>query len=124
MLFSGLDLLVASTSKLPLGKQGPGLAEHPLSWGSCVGSRLMLYSAGVCSGATVDSGSPSLYSKRAPSVTLTRAGVCGVSQLWDEEQERVLRQSLGTVPQAWRLSCCVTWDRRQSKVQLGCFPCF
>ena len=124
MLFSGLNPVVDSTSKFLRGEQGPRLEEHPLSWGLCLESRPMLYSAGIRSGMTVDSGSPSLYSKHTPSSTLTREEVRPVSQLWDKEEERVLPWSSGTVPQPGRLSCCVIWGRRQSKIQLSCSPCF
>lgn len=33
MLFNGLNPVVDSTSKFPLGEQGPWLEEHPLFWG-------------------------------------------------------------------------------------------
>lgn len=106
--FQRLKPVVDSTSKFPRGEQGPWLEEHPLSWGSCLESRLMLYSAGICSGVTVDSGSSSLYSKHIPLSTLTREEVRPVSQLWDKEEERVLLQSSGTMAQPRRLSCCVS----------------
>lgn len=75
MLFSGLNPVVGSSSKFLCGEQRPRLEEHPLSWGSCLKSRLMLCSASIHFGVPVDSGSPSLPSKHTPSSALTREEV-------------------------------------------------
>lgn len=81
MLFSGSNLVVDSSSKFPCGEQRPRLEEHPLSWGSCLKSRLMPCSASIYSGVAVDSGSPSLYSKHTLSSALSREEVVCVSAL-------------------------------------------
>lgn len=75
MLFSGSNLVVDSSSKLPCGEQRLGLEEQSLSWGSCLKSRLMLCSASIHSGMAVDSGSPSLYSQHTLSSALSREKV-------------------------------------------------
>lgn len=107
MLISELNPVGDSSSKFPCREQRPKQEEHPLSWGSCLKSRLMLYSAGIHSGVPVDSGSPPLQAHSL--ISSNQRGGHLVSQLWDEG--RVLLWSSGTVPQPRRLSCCVSWGR-------------
>lgn len=75
MLFSGSNPVVDSSSKFLCGEQRHRLEEHPLSWGSCLKSRLMLCSASIHSGVAVDSGCPSLYSRYTLSSALSREEV-------------------------------------------------
>lgn len=90
MLFSGLNPVVGSSSKFLCGEQRPRLEEHPLTWGLCLKSRLMLCSARIHSGVPVDSESPSLHSQAYSLISSNQRKGCLVSQLWDEEEGRVL----------------------------------
>lgn len=90
MLFSGLNRVVGSSSKFLCGEQRPRLEEHPLTWGLCLKSRLMLCSARIHSGVPVDSESPSLHSQAYSLISSNQRKGCLVSQLWDEEEGRVL----------------------------------